>query len=215
MKKYLLLYTLISVQFLYCQEKIIQKRKMLVNELEVVTYGLDDIVIENSKSNELEVILLDENPHTHNILFKKEGEVLTIAFELNIPTLKNEVFRKYITRRLERARAVIKVPKNKHINIHGKTIGVNSKSYAGDLDVYIERGNIKLNIIERNVNVRLFQGNVFAKITSKSTLDLKTNNGTIFINGEKKESPFSQENLSTSKKLTINSIHANINIELE
>ncbi|WP_147431752.1 hypothetical protein [Tenacibaculum discolor] len=215
MKKYLLLYTLISVQFLYCQEKIIQKRKMLVNELEVVTYGLDDIVIENSKSNELEVILLDENPHTHNILFKKEGEVLTIAFELNIPTLKNEVFRKYITRRLERARAVIKVPKNKHISIHGKTIGVNSKSYAGDLDVYIERGNIKLNIIERNVNVRLFQGNVFAKITSKSTLDLKTNNGTIFINGEKKESPFSQENLSTSKKLAINSIHANINIELE
>ncbi|MGQ3677316.1 hypothetical protein ACT8OO_03065 [Tenacibaculum discolor] len=188
---------------------------MLVNELEVVTYGLDDIVIENSKSNELEVILLDENPHTHNILFKKEGEVLTIAFELNIPTLKNKVFRKYITRRLERARAVIKVPKNKHISIHGKTIGVNSKSYAGDLDVYIERGNIKLNIIERNVNVRLFQGNVFAKITSKSTLDLKTNNGTIFINGEKKESPFSQENLSTSKKLAINSIHANINIELE
>ncbi|MFT0156526.1 hypothetical protein [Tenacibaculum ascidiaceicola] len=215
MKKYLLLYTLISVQFLYCQEKIIQKRKMLVNELEVVTYGLDDIVIENSKSNELEVILLDENPHTHNILFKKEGEVFTIAFELNIPTLKNEVFRKYITRRLERARAVIKVPKNKHISIHGKTIGVNSKSYAGDLDVYIERGNIKLNIIERSVNVRLFQGNVFAKITSKSMLDLKTNNGTIFINGEKKESPFSQENLSTSKKLTINSIHANINIELE
>ncbi|CAM1349221.1 conserved hypothetical protein [Tenacibaculum ascidiaceicola] len=188
---------------------------MLVNELEVVTYGLDDIVIENSKSNELEVILLDENPHTHNILFKKEGEVFTIAFELNIPTLKNEVFRKYITRRLERARAVIKVPKNKHISIHGKTIGVNSKSYAGDLDVYIERGNIKLNIIERSVNVRLFQGNVFAKITSKSMLDLKTNNGTIFINGEKKESPFSQENLSTSKKLTINSIHANINIELE
>ncbi|CAM1359447.1 conserved hypothetical protein [Tenacibaculum litoreum] len=215
MKKYLLLFTLISVQLLYCQEKIIQKRKILVNELEVVTYGLDDIVIENSKDEELEVILLDENPHTHNILFKKEGEILTITFELNIPTLKREVFRKYITRRLERARAVIKVPKNKHISIHGKTIGVTSKSYKGDINIYIERGNIKLNTVQGNSNIGLFQGNVFAQMTSKSKLDLKTNNGTILINGERKTSPFSKEVTSASKTLTINSIHANINIELK
>ncbi|WP_417785913.1 hypothetical protein [Tenacibaculum sp.] len=215
MKKYLLLFTLISVQLLYCQEKIIQKRKMLVNELEVVTYGLDDIVIENSKDEELEVILLDENPHTHNILFKKEGEILTITFELNIPTLKKEVFRKYITRRLERARAVIKVPKNKHISIHGKTIGVTSKSYKGDINIYIERGNIKLNTVQGNSNIGLFQGNVFVQMTSKSKLDLKTNNGTILINGERKISPFSKEVTSDSKTLTINSIHANINIELK
>ena len=215
MKKYLLLFTLISVQLLYCQEKIIQKRKMLVNELEVVTYGLDDIVIENSKDEELEVILLDENPHTHNILFKKEGEILTITFELNIPTLKKEVFRKYITRRLERARAVIKVPKNKHISIHGKTIGVTSKSYKGDINIYIERGNIKLNTVQGNSNMGLFQGNVFAQMTSKSKLDLKTNNGTILINGKRKISPFSKEVTPVSKILTINSIHANINIELK
>ncbi|RSC95620.1 hypothetical protein EI424_00480 [Tenacibaculum singaporense] len=188
---------------------------MLVNELEVVTYGLDDIVIENSKDEQLEVILLDENPHTHNILFKKEGEVFTIAFELNIPTLKNEVFRKYITRRLERARAVIKVPKNKHISIHGKTIGVTSKSYKGDVNIYIERGNIKLTTVQGNSNIDIFQGNVFAQITLKSKLDLKTNNGTILINGERKTSPFSKEITSASKTFTINSIHANINIELK
>ncbi len=188
---------------------------MFVNELEVVTYGLDDLVVENSKSNELEVILLDENPHTHNLLFKKQGDVLRITFELNIPTLKKEVFRKYITRRLERARAIIKVPKNKHLDIHGKTIGVTSKSYKGDVNIYIERGNIKLNTVQGNSNIRLFQGNVFAQVLSKYKLDLKTNHGTILINGEKKESPFSQENSSTFKKLTINSIHANMNIELK
>ncbi|AZJ34152.1 hypothetical protein D6T69_00845 [Tenacibaculum singaporense] len=192
-----------------------QKRRMLVNELEVVTYGLDDIVIENSKDEQLEVILLDENPYTHNILFKKEGEVFTIAFELNIPTLKNEVFRKYITRRLERARAVIKVPKNKHISIHGKTIGVTSKSYKGDVNIYIERGNIKLTTVQGNSNIDIFQGNVFAQITSKSKLDLKTNNGTILINGERKTSLFSKEMPSASKTFTVNSIHANINIELK
>ncbi|QFS28580.1 hypothetical protein F9Y86_09330 [Tenacibaculum mesophilum] len=215
MKKHLLLLLILSIQFLYCQEKIIQKRKMLVNELEVVTYGLDDIVIENSKDGQLEVVLLDENPHTHNILFKKEGEVFTIAFELNIPTLKNEVFRKYITRRLERARAVIKVPKNKHISIHGKTIGITSKSYKGDVNIYIERGNIKLNTVKGNSNIDLFQGNVFANIDKQTGLGLKTNNGTIIINGKRKISPFSKEVTPVSKILTINSIHANINIELK
>ncbi|MDO6676574.1 DUF4097 family beta strand repeat-containing protein [Tenacibaculum sp. 1_MG-2023] len=188
---------------------------MLANELEVVTYGLDDIVIENSKDEQLEVVLLDENPHTHNILFKKEGKVFTITFELNIPALKNEVFRKYITRRLERARAVIKVPKNKHISIHGRTIGVTSKSYKGDVNIYIERGNIKLNTIKGNSSIDLFQGNVFANIDKQTSLGLKTNNGTILINGERKISLFSKEITFTSKILTINSIHANLNIGLE
>lgn len=188
---------------------------MLAHELEVITYGLDDIVIENSEDDKLEVFLLDENPHAHNILFKKEGEVLVIAFELHISTLKNEVFRKYITRRLERARAIIKVPKNKRISIHGKTIGVSSKSYAGDLGIYIERGNIKLNRVHGDTNVLLFQGNVFGQVTSKSKLNLTTNNGTILINGVKKESPYLKENPLVSKTLTINSIHANLNIGLE
>jgi len=215
MKKHVFLLLVLSIQPFFCQEKIIQKRTISAHELEVITYGLDDIVIENSEDDKLEVVLLDENPYAHNILFKKEGEVLTIAFELNLPALKKEVFRKYITRRLERARAIITVPKNKRINIHGKTIGINSKSYAGDLDVYIERGNVKLNTILGNTNLRLFQGNVFGKITSKSKLNLTSNNGMILINGEKKESPFLKENPSVSQALTINSIHANINIGLE
>ncbi|WP_147300490.1 hypothetical protein [Tenacibaculum gallaicum] len=215
MKKNVFLLFALSVQVLFCQEKTIQKRIMLAHELEIITYGLDDIVIENSEDDKLEVLLFDENPHAHNIVFKKEREVLTIAFELHISTLKNEVFRKYITRRLERARVVIKVPKNKRINVHGNTIGVNSKSYDGDLGIYIERGNVKLNRIYGNTNVHLFQGNVFGHITSKSKLNLTTNNGIILINGAEKESPFLKENSSTSKKLTINSIHANINIELE
>ncbi|CAM1363642.1 conserved hypothetical protein [Tenacibaculum sediminilitoris] len=188
---------------------------MLAHELEVITYGLDDIVIENSENNILEVILLDENPHTHNILFKNEGEVLTVAFELNISSFKEEVFRKYITRRLERARVVIKVPKGKSITIYGKTIGVTSKSYEGDLGIYIERGNVKLNTTIGNANVHLFQGNVFAHIRLKSKLSLTTNNGTILINGEKKASPFLNENISNSKTLTVKSIHANINIALQ
>lgn len=215
MKKNVFLLFALSVQVLFCQEKIIQKRIMLAHELEVITYGLDDIVIENSEDDKLEVFLLDENPHAHNILFKKEGEVLTITFELHISTLKNEVFRKYITRRLERARVIIKVPKNKHISVHGETIGVNSKSYAGDLSIYIERGNIQLNTIVGNTSVHLFQGNVFAQTTLRSKLSLTTNKGAILINDEKKASPFLKENSSAPNTLTINSIHANINIELE
>ena len=184
---------------------------MLVNELEVVTYGLDDIVIENSKDEELEVILFDENPYTHNILFNEENEILKVSFELNIPPLQDKVFRKYITRRLERARVLIKVPKNKLIKIHGKTIGVTSKSYVGDLEMYIERGNIKLNTILGNIKAHLFQGNVFA-YAFKTDLNLTTTKGVILVNNEKKISPFQKQYLSSSKRFTVNSIHANVTL---
>lgn len=212
MKKYVFLLFIVGNQLLFSQEKVVQKRSMQVHELEVLTYGLDDIVVENSENNQLEVTLFDENPHTHNILFYEENEILKVSFELSIPPLQDEVFRKYITRRLERARVVIKAPKNKHITIHGKTIGVTSKSYEGDLDVYIERGNIKLNTISGNIKAHLFQGNVFAD-AFKTDLNLTTNKGVILVNDEKKISPFLKQNSSSSKIFTVNSIHANITVK--
>lgn len=214
MKKYTFLLFLVSSQLLFSQEKVVQRRSMTAHELEVLTYGLDDIVIENSENNELEVILFDENPHTHNILFKEKGEILKVSFELNIPLLQDEVFRKYITRRLERARVVIKVPKNKHITVHGKTIGVTSKSYLGDLDVYIERGNVKMNTILGNSKVYLFQGNVFAN-TFKTDLSLTTTKGVILVNDKKKVSPFQEKYPPSLKSFTVNSIHANITVKIK
>ncbi len=186
---------------------------MKANELEIVTYGLDDIVIENTKGNALEVVLLDENSYKHNILFKKEKDVLQVAFELNLPSIEGEVFRKYITKRLERARAVIKVPKNKTISIHGKTIGVTSKSYKGDLRVYIERGNVKLNKVLGNTKINLFQGNIFGATALNTDLSITTTNGRILINNKEKVSPFNQKTVAEAKKLTVKSIHANITLE--
>lgn len=212
MKKYVFLLFIVGNQLLFSQEKVVQKRSMQVHELEVLTYGLDDIVVENSENNQLEVTLFDENPHTHNILFNEGNEILKVSFKLNISPHQDEVFRKYITRRLERARVVIKVPKNKRITIHGKTIGVTSKSYEGDLEVYIERGNIKLNTISGNLKAHLFQGNVFAD-AFKTDLDLTTNKGVILVNDKKKISPFLNQNSSSSKIFTVNSIHANITVK--
>ncbi|TDQ21985.1 hypothetical protein [Tenacibaculum caenipelagi] len=209
-----LIVVLISNSFLFCQEKIIQKRSILKEEFEIVTYGLDDIVLENSENDELEVVLYDENPNTHNILFKEEESVLKIEFELNFLPIQDGVFRKYITKRLQRAWALVKIPKNKKITLHGKTIGVTSKSYQGELSIYIERGNVQLNTISRSTIVHLFQGNVFAK-TSNVGLNFVTNKGAIIINEEKKVSPYRKTIPSSLKHLTINSIHANINIQAE
>ena len=187
---------------------------MVANELEVITYGLDDIIIDNSENDELEVVLYDENPNTHNVLFKEEENVLKIEFELNFLPVQEGVFRKYITQRLQRARVYIKIPQNKKVTLHGKTIGVTSKSYQGELHIYIERGNVQLNRILGNTEVYIFQGNVFAK-TSNTGLNISTNKGNILINNEKEGSPFIKKESSTSKLLTISSIQANINIEEE
>lgn len=211
MKNLVLIFFLASFQLLLCQEKIVQKRTMNADELEITTFGLDDIVIENSEDNTLEVILFDENPYTHNILLNEENGVLKVEFELNFLPLEEQVFRKYITKRLERARAIIKVPKHKKVLLHGKTIGVTSKSYEGELSIYIDKGNVQLNNVMNSATVHLFLGNVYARVFN-AELNLTTKKGSIVVDGESKESPFNKHVEATSKKLTINSIHANISI---
>lgn len=211
MKNFVFIFLLINSQFLFCQEKIVQQRTMKVDELEIVTYGLDDIIIENSEGNNLEITLFDENPYAHNILFTEEDGVLKLTFELNFNPFKEEVFRKYITKRLEKARVLIKIPKHKMVVVYGKTIGVTSKSYDGNLSVYIEKGNIQLNTIKNTTIAHLFLGNVYARALN-SELNLTTKKGRIVINEKNEKSPFVNSVFKTSKKLTVSSIHANITV---
>ena len=59
------------------------------------------------------------------------------------------VFRKFITKRLQRASAIIKIPKNKAVIIFGEEINIAAKSYGGPMDIYIEKGLIKLDTIQK------------------------------------------------------------------
>ncbi len=216
MKKILSTIFICIHSFVFCQEKLIEERDVLQNDIEIIADGLDDIIIENSESNKMVVVLFHENLNTHNIFFNEEDGVLRVQFEFNFNTYKKEVFRKYITKRLKKASVVIKIPQNKNIAVYGKTISVTSKSYQGDLSIFIDRGNIQLNNIKGNTNVSLFLGNVFAKLNDNSNVNITTTKGKIVVNKEVYKSRYSHKSDNkTSFNFKVNSINGNVNLITE
>lgn len=199
-----------SLTFL-AQEKLIKKSTFQSKEVEIITDGLDDIVIENSLKNQIEVALLDENPNTHTIFIEEQDGVLKVSFKLNFKTYKEEVFRKYITNRLQRATAIIKIPNNKKVNIYGKTIDITSKSYEGDLKIYIDKGNVRLNEVKGNTLVKLFLGNVYGKLRKTTTINIETNNGEIHINKNSYSKQFyTKKGTKNICNFNVRSIKANV-----
>ena len=196
--------------FLFSQEKLIERRELRSNEIEIITDGLDDIILENSKNNLIEVILLDENPNTHSIFLKKEIGVLNVKFELNFNTSHQKVFRKFITKRLHRAKAIIKIPVNKNVIIHGRTIGVVSKSYQGNIKIYIDKGNVRLNEVKGNVLVKLFLGNVYAQLNKNINLDIETTKGEIVLNSRNIVNQYYKKKETSGFTFKVKSINANV-----
>ncbi|QXP72856.1 hypothetical protein H0I31_03920 [Tenacibaculum sp. AHE15PA] len=195
----------------FAQEKLLKKSTFQSEEIEIITDGLDDVTIENSLSNQIEVVLLDENPNTHTIFINEQSGVLKVSFKLNFNIFKEPVFRKYITQRLQRATTIIKIPNHKTVNIYGKTIDITSKDYKGDLKIYIDNGNVKLNEIKGNTAVKLFSGNVYGRIKKATAINIETNNGEIHVNKNNYNKQFySKSNPKAIRKLNVRSINANV-----
>lgn len=190
----------------FSQKKAIKKIESDANEIEISTVGLDNIKIENSNSNFIEIFLSDEEQNAHNIFVTEENNQLKIEYRIQV--LETEVFRKFITKRLSLANSVIKIPKNKTVTILGDNIGVQCENYQGNLEIYIEKGNISLDKNLGNIALSLFSGNI-SGIIFDSNINIKTNHGKILIDSIEHKTVF--EKTSTSDlKFTVNSINANV-----
>lgn len=204
------LFFLLLFQYSFSQQQLLENFTSKAKYVEIITKGLDDLVIENSEDNNFKVTLYNNNSFPIHIVKEEQEAVQTISFERILHLGSNpKVFRKYITTMLERVRAVIKIPKHKKINIHGNTVGIISKSYEGDLSISIEKGHINLNEVKKDVTLKLFQGNVYLT-TKDSNLDISTSIGNIVVNKVIKTSPFKQQKSSFKKDIIISSIRANI-----
>ncbi|PQJ21585.1 hypothetical protein [Tenacibaculum sp. SG-28] len=184
---------------------------MNVDEIALFTEGLDDIVIENGTNEYLEITLFEENPQAHSIETETADNQLKIQFKNAVINSEETIFRKYITRRLHRARAKIKIPSDKSIAIYGENIGVVSNSYEGNLSVVINKGNIALGKISGNTTISLFQGNISAT-TGDTFIDVTTTNGLIMVNDLSEKSPYISKPSAITSTLKISSIHANVTI---
>lgn len=194
----------------FSQQKMMKTLDKNINEISVLAFELDYVEVVNSDSNLIEIELKDVNAKNYQIVVANTMSNYKISFKQAV--LEDpKVFRKFITKRISKVNAVIKVPKNKTLTIFGKDIDIYSKSYDGDLKIYVDKGEIQLNKVKQNAEVRLFNGNVSAAV-SKTNIDVASNNGTILVNDKvyKKKANLNQN--GNKKDLIIKSINANIKL---
>ena len=164
----------------FSQKKIIKKFTTNTKEIAIFTKGLDDLVLENSTSEFIEILLYAEDPNKQHIVIEEKSTKTDIKFKIPVFKSEDAVFRKYITKRLKRASVTIKIPKNKEISIFGEHINVSSKSYNGNLNVLIEKGIVKLDTIQQNVVLKMYEGNLFG-VLKQSNLTIASKIGKIKI----------------------------------
>ncbi|WP_299681271.1 hypothetical protein [uncultured Tenacibaculum sp.] len=178
-----------------------------LNEIEVNVKALDEVKIQNSETNEIEIHVLSQSEQHYDVITKEFESFLKIDFKAS--SLSRNVFRKYITKRVNRASVLIKIPENKSLTIVGENVDVISENYKGDLNIFIEKGYVNLNEVKRSLNLKLFQGNVYFS-SKKSNFNIKTNRGKIKCNDSLKTSPYLKKNRSLKKQIKVSSIRANI-----
>lgn len=193
----------------FSQKIITKKLTSTTKEIAIFTKGLDDVVLENSTSEFIEILLYAEDPNKQHIVIEEKSTKTDIKFK--IPVFKSEeaVFRKYITKRLKRASVIIKIPKNKEVSIFGEHINISSKSYNGNLNVFIEKGIVKLDTIQQNVVLKMYEGNLFG-VLKQSNLTVVSKIGKIKINSIFYKKIYEENREDSSKETSITTFKGNI-----
>ena len=212
MKKLVFISFLFFVVVSFSQKKVVEKFESKLTDIIISTEGLDDFVIENSISGYVEIILFAENSNQQHILIEEKNNEIQVQFKLDKIQEKEIIFRKFITERLQRANAIIKIPKAKKVTIYGENIDIESKSIQNDLEIYIENGIVKLNEIQKNTSLKLYSGNVYG-VPKDCNIDVISRNGKIKIDSILHEKKYKRKLKKYSKAITITSIKANIFLE--
>ena len=170
---------------------------------------MDDLVLENSTSEFIEILLYAEDPNKQHIVIEEKSTKTDIKFKIPVFKSEDAVFRKYITKRLKRASVTIKIPKNKEVSIFGEHINISSKSYNGNLNVLIEKGIVKLDTIQQNLVLKMYEGNLFG-VLKKSNLTIASKIGKIKIDAVFYKKKYKENRTDTSKEIAITTLKANI-----
>jgi hypothetical protein len=209
MKNIIIIFFYLFSVVIFSQKKVINKFETKLNAIEISTAGLDDFVLENSNTDFIEIYLFAENANQQNILITAEESTLKIDFTIPEIAANTTVFRKFITKRLERARVLIKIPQNKSVIIFGDNINIESKNYGGTLAIYIEKGILKLNKIKANTNVTMYAGTVYAALKN-TNINIISNIGKIKIDDISVNKKYQNKAKTYSTNFSVNSIKATI-----
>ncbi|PQJ77013.1 hypothetical protein [Polaribacter glomeratus] len=194
---------------LFSQKRAVKKFETNLQEIEVSTIGLDNLILENSTSEFIEIALFAENPNEQHILLNTENNVVKIAFVIEELQTEETIFRKFITKRLQRAAVVVKIPKGKKVTIFGENINIESKSYQGSLAVFIDEGILKLHEIEADTAIKLYEGSIYASLKN-ANIELTSKLGKIKVDNILYEKTYQNKSEKNQKKFAVTSLKANI-----
>ena len=177
--------------------------------ISISTMGLDELILENTTFEEIEITLKAENASNQYIL--EEEKELEFYIQFKFPSLKvpNEPFRKYITERLKRASAVIKIPTGKSVIINGENCDIISSFSGNELSIDLLNSIIRLQSFAKDNFIRFHAGNLYLG-TSEVNLDLQTKTGIISDGKIKKEKSFKSYKNTSAAKTMVRTIKGNI-----
>lgn len=202
-----LLISLTTVMF--SQKKVMKKLQTNAAEITVYTKGLDNIILENSFTEFIEVVLEAKSYDEQLIKIITDDKTVAVNFNFEGTETREVIFRKFITKRLQRATAIVKIPKGKKVYIFGENVDLESKSLRNDLAVYIDNGIVKLNTIKANVLLKLYSGNVYANLKN-SNFKVFSKSGKITVDGIQREKEYEKVANTSQEKTAITSLKANI-----
>lgn len=208
MKKITLFFVLCT-SFVFSQKKIIKTFETQLKELTVSSSGLDFLVLKNSNTKFVKVHLEAEDYDDQLIELKEKNESLEVAFYFEGSETREVIFRKFITKRLQRASAIIEVPKDMVVTVYGENVDIESKDLENELSIYIDNGIVKLNNILRKTLVKLYAGNVYG-IKKDNNIKISSNLGKIEVDKMNFTKKFESNHNSDLNGLIIESIKANI-----
>lgn len=208
-KKIALIFLIILPSLIFSQKKVSKIFDTSSKEINIYTAGLDNIILENSSSNFVEVLLDAESYDKQLIDIEDSNNIVNIKFEFEGTETREVIFRKFIIKRLQRASAIVKVPKDKKVYIFGENVDITAKDVKSKVSIYIDNGIVKLNEIKSKTIVKLYSGNLYASIKN-ANIKAITKTGIIqvdSVNYTKKIQKYFNEN---STELSIETIKANI-----
>lgn len=205
-------YFLLLNTCLFAQQKVIREISSNLTDITLNTTGLDHITIRNSENNQMMITLLDEASNNHHVLIKEEGTTVIVNFKLErlLEQGNGEVFRKFITKRLHRVNAILYLPKDKNLLVLGTHVDIQSYSYHGTQKIAIDKGEVNVHRVVDDIDIRLYDGNVFAKVDTLTSFSIISNHGNIAINDTKLKKKYTKKTLNANKTFKVSSVQANI-----
>ena len=209
--------TFISIVFLLVSTTLIAQQKVVrtiqsdATDIYISIEGIDNLKIQESENNSIEMTLLDMNELgvIESFSCEEKSCVLKVKAVIKQTHAINDKIHQFPLAPPSNVTAVVKIPKHKKVIIEGAMVDIQSKGYEGSLQVQIDKGNIRLEKTKGDIHLEVFSGVIYATVSKETTLDIQTRKGRISIDKKRVKSPY-KKNGKAQKQFVVRSINANV-----